>query len=52
MIQLFKNEDWKNDGTKYQEFQQKVIDLIPKLGSDGLIELAMFLSFEAKINDK
>jgi hypothetical protein len=52
LIQLFKNEDWNNDGTKYQEFQQKVIDLIPKLGSDGLIELAMFLSFEAKLNDK
>jgi hypothetical protein len=26
--------------------------LIPKLGCDGLIELGMFLSFEAKLNDK
>ena len=55
MIDLFENKEaWKSDAesSEFDEWRSSMIDLIPKLQYDSLIELGMYLGFEAKVNDK
>ena len=37
---------------EYLAWREDVVALLPKLGVDTLVELAYYLSFEAKLNDK
>ena len=51
---LFENNDaWKTEGTpEYEQWREAAIELAGKLNFDAVVDMAMYLSFEAKLNDK
>lgn len=55
LIDLFEqNQDWKleESSEEYQKWREDLIQTIPKLNFDAIIELNYYMSFKAKINDK
>ena len=48
------NPAWKADAgsPEFSQWKEALIDLVPKLNFDAVIELALYLSLEAKLNDK
>jgi len=53
MMEMFKSEAWKTEGTpEYEEWREAMIELTTKLNFDAVVDLALYLSFEAKLNDK
>lgn len=48
------NEAWRADpeSQEFAQWKDSLIDMIPKLNFDAVIELALYLSLEAKVNDK
>jgi len=49
LIELFENNQaWKedSDSNEFIDWRDSLIDVIPKLQHDALIELGLFLSFE------
>ena len=45
---------WKQDreSEEYGEWKEALIEMVPKLNYDAVIELALYLSFEARLNDQ
>ena len=56
LITLFDTEAWKDhqdlSSEAYLAWREDVLTLLPKLSIEALVELAYFLSFEAKLNDR
>jgi len=56
LITMFEKDAWKDhedfSTEAYLAWREDVLTLLPKLSIDALVELAYFLSFEAKLNDK
>ena len=40
------------EGAAITEASPKLLEIIPKLNHDQLVDLALYLAFETKINDK
>lgn len=55
MIEMFEQKDaWRSDpeSAEFLEWKEAMIDLMPRLQYDALIEFAMYTGFEAKVNDR
>ena len=54
LMEMFEgNQAWKQEGTpEYEEWREAMIELTTKLNFDAVVDLALYLSFEAKVNDK
>lgn len=55
LVDLFLNsQDYKSEvGTeKYEAWKEDVVAALPNLNYDAVVELALYLAFEAKVNDK
>jgi len=56
MIEMFENKKdaWHSDpeSAEFLEWKEAMIDLMPRLQYDALIEFAMYTGFEAKVNDR
>jgi hypothetical protein len=48
------NQAWREDpdSQEYQHWKEAVIESTSKLNFDAIVELALHLAFEAKLNDK
>jgi hypothetical protein len=51
---LFESDDWKNnqDSPEYQTWKENLIELIPRLNFDMIVDLSLYLAFQAQLNDK
>lgn len=54
LIELFEKKDaWQNEDTpEYKEWKEALIEAADKLNYDAVVELALYLAFEAKLNDR
>lgn len=51
--EMFESEVWKNEEShEYEQWREAMIELTTKLNFDAVIDLALYLSFEANLNDK
>jgi len=55
LVELFLNrDDWKEEigSEKFELWKEDVTAALPKLNYDAVVELALYLAFEAKVNEK
>jgi hypothetical protein len=55
LIEMFeKNDAWRADpqSPEFIEWTEAMVELMPKLQYDALIEFSMYIAFEAKVNER
>jgi len=54
LIEIFAKDAWRQDpeSAEFLEWRDAVVEMCSKLNFDAVVELALYLSFEAKLNDK
>lgn len=55
LLAIFGRPEWREAEAAtdaYIGWREDLVALLPRLGVDALLDLAMYLSFEAKLNDR